>query len=136
MVPAPDGCYSNYRQQKDAVRLILTTGSENTGVGWYSLYVNTTGSFSTRVDGGALAQQCGSNTAPGAAALLLNTTASNNAAIGTHALVYNDSGGENTANGAFTLFSNTSGNFNTAVGESALFANNSGEENTAVGFPR
>jgi hypothetical protein len=50
-----------------------------------------------------------SNTAVGAAALLLNTTGTENSAIGTAVLVHNSTGGQNTATGAFALFTNTTG---------------------------
>jgi hypothetical protein len=44
-----------------------------------------------------------SNTAAGAAALLLNTTGGANVAVGTDALVFNDSGSFNNAVGYFAL---------------------------------
>jgi hypothetical protein len=66
---------------------------------------------------GALAINNGtSNTAVGAAALLLNTTGTENTAVGTDALVFNDSGGFNSAVGAFAFFNNTEGSVNIAVG--------------------
>jgi hypothetical protein len=79
-----------------------------------------------------------SNTAVGAAALLLNTTGTQNTATGTDAMVYNDSGNNNTANGAFSLFYNLTGGDNTAVGYQALYYNDfsgsgMGEQNTAFG---
>ena len=64
-----------------------------------------------------------SNTAVGAAALLLNSTGSNNTAVGTDTLVFNDSGSANTAVGYFALINNTTGGFNTAIGSEALTAN-------------
>jgi uncharacterized coiled-coil protein SlyX len=74
-----------------------------------------------------------SNTAVGAAALLLNTTGSNNTAVGTDALVYNTTGNYNTANGINALTSNTTGGFNTAIGDGALFSNTTGYGNIALG---
>ncbi len=95
---------------------------------------DTTASFNTGIGGGALALNNGdSNTAVGAAALLLNTTGIENTATGTDALVYNDTGIKNTATGAFALFTNTTGSFNTAAGDNALFSNTIGTENTAIG---
>ena len=97
--------------------------------------LDTTGSFNTGVGGGALAlNNADSNTAVGAAALLLNTTGTENTAVGTDALVFNDIGGFNTANGAFALFSNTMGHSNTAIGRRALFSNIDGGSNVAVGL--
>ena len=75
-----------------------------------------------------------SNTAVGAAALLLNTTGTQNVAVGTDALVFNDSGSFNTANGTFALFNHTTGDRNTAVGTQALFSDVQGVENTAIGY--
>ncbi|MGE5209449.1 MAG: tail fiber domain-containing protein [Alphaproteobacteria bacterium] len=138
--PPPDGCYPNYTTAEGCNALgLLSSGAGNTGLGWYALSSDTTGSFNTSVGGGALVLNNGdSNTAVGAAALLLNTTGSLNTAVGTDALVYNDSGGGNTANGAFALFSNTTGTGNAAVGYAALYSNTTAGDsttgaNTAIG---
>ena len=132
--PAPDGCYPNYTTAEGCNALnSLTTGAGNTGLGWYSLFFDSTGSFNTGVGGGALAlNNADSNTAVGAAALLLNTTGEENTAVGTDALVYNDSGNVNSAFGAFALFQTTGSN-NTAIGDRALLNNIGGGSNTAVG---
>jgi hypothetical protein len=92
--PPPDGCYPNFTTAEGCNALsLLTTGSGNTGLGWYALFSNTGASFNTAVGGGALTLNNGdSNTAIGAAALLLNTTGTQNVAIGTDAMVFNDSG--------------------------------------------
>jgi hypothetical protein len=84
--PAPDGCYPNYTTAEGCNALnSLTSGSGNTGVGWYSLYVDTIGNYNTGVGAGALVlNNGGSNTATGAAALLLNTIGDNNTANGTN----------------------------------------------------
>ena len=90
--PAPDGCYPNFTTAEgcDALSL-LRTGAGNTGLGWRSLFSDTTGSFNTGVGAAALALNNGdSNTAVGTAALLLNTTGTQNTAVGTDALVFND----------------------------------------------
>src|SRR5881296_1188472 len=81
--PAPDGCYPNFTTAEgcDAVSL-LTTGAGNTGLGWRSLFGDTTGNLNTAVGAGALVlNNADSNTAVGAAALLLNTTGIENVAI-------------------------------------------------------
>jgi hypothetical protein len=108
------------------------------------------GSFNTALGGGALALNLGdSNTAVGAAALLLNTTGEQNTAVGTDTLVFNDTGASNTAigffalgdntssgntaAGAFALTSNTAGTFNTAIGGGSLLSNTDGNGNTAAG---
>jgi hypothetical protein len=135
VVPAPDGCYPNFTTAEGCDTLnSLTTGAGNTGVGWRSLFLNSTASFNTALGTGALVLNNGdSNTATGTAALLLNTTGIQNTATGTGALVFNAGGQENTATGAFALYSNTEGDFNTANGEFALQFNTIGERNTAIG---
>jgi hypothetical protein len=135
VAPPPDGCYPGFTTAEGCNALkFLSTGAGNTGVGWYSLYVDTTGSYNTGLGAGALVlNNADSNTAVGAAALLLNTSGTENTATGTDALVFNDSGGFNTAVGAFALFNNIGGDVNTAVGRHALFANNTGNSNTAIG---
>ena len=119
VVPPPDGGYPNFTTAEGTKALQnLTTGTANTGLGWYSLFSDMTGSFNTGV---------------GAATLVLNT-ADSNTATGAGALFLNTTGNQNTANGAFALLNNTEGVYNTAIGCRALFANTLGERNTAVGF--
>jgi hypothetical protein len=135
--PPPDGCYPGYTTAEGCNTLQgLTTGLGNTGVGWYSLFSDTTSSFNTGIGAGALAlndQDSDSNTAIGAGALLLNTHGMRNTAIGTDALLYNFDGVFNDAVGAFALFNNNDGFSNNAMGDSALFDNISGVQNTAIG---
>jgi hypothetical protein len=145
--PPPDGCYPNFTTAEGCNALnSLTTGSGNSGLGWFALSSDTTGSFNTGVGGGALALTTGdSNTAVGAAALLLNTSGSNNTAVGTDALV-NNTVDDNTAAGFFALGANTIGGTletsvlgfalgpNTAVGSGALENNVDSSANTAVGY--
>ena len=147
VTPAPDGCYPNFTTAEGCNALAgLGTGAGNTGLGWYSLFSDSTGSFNTDVGAGALALNNGdSNTAVGAAALLLNSTGSNNTAVGTDALV-NNTVDDNTATGFSALFANTTGGTletvlgafdvgpNTAVGSHALEMNVDGSANTAVGY--
>jgi hypothetical protein len=82
VVPPPDGCYPGFTTAEGCDALnFLTTGAGNTGLGWRSLFLDTTGSFNTGVGGGALAlNNADSNTAVGAAALLLNTSGIGNTA--------------------------------------------------------
>jgi len=133
--PAPDGCYPNFTTAEgcDALKF-LTAGVGNTGLGWRSLFSNSSGNFNTGVGVGALVlNNADSNTAVGAAALLLNTTGTQNVAVGTGAFVHNDSGSGNNAVGAFALSNNTDGFTNNAVGNSALLDNIHGHDNTAIG---
>src|SRR6476661_10360550 len=113
VLPPPDGCYPNYTTAEGCNALsLLTTGAANTGVGWYSLFSDTEGSFNTATGAGALLFNTNdNNTAFGAAALLFNTTASNNTAVGTAALL-NNNAVENTAIGHEALNANTIGNDN------------------------
>ena len=108
--PAPDGCYPNFTTPEGCNALnSLSTGSGNTGLGWFALSSDSTGSFNTGVGAGALTLNNGdSNTAVGTVALLLNATGSNNTAVGTDALV-NNTVDDNTATGFSALFANTIG---------------------------
>ena len=119
------------RQRKGATRLRLSPPvAGNTGVGWYSLFSNTTGNFNTGVGAGALAlTNADNNTAVGAGALFLNTTGESNTAVGANALVHNDSGSDNNAFGTNALFGNVEGTFNNAHGRNALVANTASENN-------
>jgi hypothetical protein len=133
--PAPDGGYPNFTTAEGTKALQnLTTGAGNTGVGWYSLFTNSTGGFNTALGAGTLALNNGDqNTATGAGALLLNTTGFANTADGTLALLNNTTGSQNTAIGPQALFSNTIGTFNTAIGVGALLSNTASNNNVAVG---
>ena len=119
--PPPDGCYPGFTTAEGCDALDgLTTGAGNTGVGWRSLFFNSTASFNTGIGAGALILNNGdSNTAVGAVALLLNTSGTLNTAVGTDAMVHNDTGSNNTAVGAFALSNNTVGNDITAIGANA-----------------
>ena len=133
--PAPDGCYPNFTTAEGCNALnLLTTGSGNTGLGWFALFSDSAGSFNTAVGGGALTlNNADSNTAVGAAALLLNTSGTENTAVGTDALVFNDSGSGDTAIGFFALRANVNGMSNTAVGAGAMESADGGSDNTAIG---
>ena len=132
--PTPDGCYPGFTTAEGCNALShLTSGSANTGLGWYALFGTSAGSFNTGVGAGALVLNNGdSNTAVGTAALILNTAGTGNSALGTAALVNNDNGTDNTAVGSFALQTNTIGISNTAVGTTAL-QNSTGDYNTAIG---
>src|SRR2546423_13777649 len=91
LTPTPDGCYPGFTTAEGCNALShLTSGSGNTGLGWYALFGTSTGSFNTGVGAGALVlNNADSNTAVGAAALLLNTAGTENSALGTAAMVNN-----------------------------------------------
>ena len=149
--PPPDGGYPNFITAEGTNALqSLTTAAANTAVGWFSLFSNTDGSFSTATGAGSLLFNNGDeNTAFGAAALLFNSDGFGDTAIGAGALLNNTSsdfntavglgalssntGDRNTATGAAALVSNTTGASNTATGAFALFSNTFGIQNTATG---
>jgi hypothetical protein len=103
--PPPDGCYPGFTTAEGCNALaVLTTGAGNTAVGWYSLFLDTSGNYNTGLGAGALVlNNADSNTAVGTGAMLLNTTGGGNTALGTDALLYNNSGILNNAVGAFAL---------------------------------
>lgn len=112
------------------------SGSNNTGVGFGTLFSDTTGSYNTAQGVGALsANTSGSyGTAEGAGALYSNTSGADNTAVGFDALAANTTGANNTATGTDALFANTNGSQNTADGAGALFFNKTGGDNVAVGY--
>jgi hypothetical protein len=116
LIPPPDGCYPNFTTAEGCNALnFLTTGSGNTGLGWYSLF---TGSINTAV---------GTNT------LVFNESGSANTAIGYFALMNNTVGGSNTAIGDSALTANTTGLNNVALGTLPISSNTTGSNNTAIG---
>jgi trimeric autotransporter adhesin len=137
LVPPPDGCYPAFTTAEGCNALrVLGDGVGNTAVGWYSLFSAGSASYNTGVGAGTLALTttgADSNTAVGAAAMLLNASGFNNTAVGTDALLYNDSGSFNNAVGAFALFNNIDGRGNSAFGYAALRENIHAGSNTAIG---
>jgi len=95
------------------------TDNRNVGIGYQSLYYNTTGQR---------------NTANGYQSLFSNTTGQRNIANGYASLYYNTTGQRNTANGMYSLYSNTTGSYNTANGMYSLYSNTTGSYNTANGY--
>ena len=114
----------------------LTTGYENTAMGFNSLAFNTTGYFNTAVGVQSLNFNTDGyqNTALGLNSLYSNTIGINNTALGVNSLFSNIDGVNNTAVGFQSLYSNTFGSFNTAVGIHSLYSNIFGGNNTAVGY--
>jgi hypothetical protein len=132
--PPPEGCYSGYTTAAGCNALqSLTIGLGNTGIGWYSLFTDSIGSYNTALGAGTLAiNNSIFNTATGAGAMLLNTFGFENTANGAAALL-NNNGDFNTAIGAQALFSNTDGASNNAIGYNALSNNTTGSFNIAMG---
>lgn len=94
-------------------------GSANTGVGYRSLFSNSTGYR---------------NSAFGFQSLYYNTTGNYNSAFGLNSLLFNTTGNGNSAFGQASLYSNTIGINNTAIGFGALNNNNAGSNATAIGY--
>ncbi len=126
--PPPDGCYAEFTTVEGCNSLqSLTTGVGNTGLGWYSLFANSIGSYNTAIGAGALDLNNGdNNTATGVAALLLNTSGIQNTANGSFALYNNSAGGGNIAIGYYAGSALTTGNNNIAIGNIGV----AGESNT------
>ncbi len=112
-----------------------TTGAQNSGLGSQTLFSNTTGSSNTASGMKALYSNTTGdiNTADGFQALASNTSGAANTATGSQALAFSTVGNENTATGYNTLFANTTGNDNTASGANSLSHNTNGGFNTADG---
>jgi len=115
---------------------VISSGSNNSVFGNYSMASNTTGGYNMATGNWALyANTTGiGNAAAGAYALYSNTAGSANAALGDAALYSNTSGIDNTAAGSEALYSDTTGEFNTATGFGALYYNAAADYNTADGF--
>ena len=117
VTPPPDGGYPNFTTAEGTNALKnLTTGAGDTGVGWYSLFSDTTGGFNTGLGAGTLVLNTGDeNTAIGTAALLFNT-ASGNTAVGSRALLNNTTGGSLGNRGSWSW------SWDLGVGTSGMFA--------------
>ena len=113
-----------------------TSCSNNTGIGYNSLFNSTTGSLNTGVGSFSLFNnaQANSNTGIGYSSLYSNISGNGNTAVGSKSLYANTIGSGNTAIGNLSLTYNTEGIYNTAVGNLSLGRNTLGEHNTAVGF--
>jgi hypothetical protein len=112
-----------------------TTGNSNTAVGYQALDANVSGTQLTAIGTNALgANTTSSNTAVGYNALTATTTGGTNTAVGAQALGTNTTGTENSAFGQNALVGLTTGSYNTAVGRQALNSNSTNSGNTAVGL--
>ena len=135
VIPSPDGGYPGFNTAEGTKALQnLSSGVANSGLGWYSLFSDSTASYNTAIGAGTLAlNNADNNTATGTAALLFNTIGDRNTANGAFALFNNTEGSRNTATGENALYSNTTGDGNTAAGDLALYSNTTGNVNTASG---
>ncbi len=118
----------------------VTTGANNTLVGFQSGLVNTTGYDNSSLGSQTLEHNTTGfrNTANGVYTLNWNTTGDENTAVGYAALGFNSIGSDNTAVGYLAMRGNFSpalntGNGNTATGYQAMLVNESGTGNTVMG---
>jgi trimeric autotransporter adhesin len=113
----------------------VTTGTDDTAIGYFALYSDTTGSLNTASGSLALFSNTtgDSNTGTGFYTLYNNTTGSSNTASGSQALFSNTTGSNNLASGYQALYNNTTGNNNMATGASAMYGNTTGYYNMANG---
>lgn len=123
-----------------------TNGSDNIGLGAFSLLNNETGFHNIAIGNDVLTSNTTgkNNTGLGSSAMLFNQTGSSNIAIGKDALSYNKSADSIIAIGFRAMFyanndENLSSTMNTAIGTealrgSAISSNNTGTGNTVVGF--
>ena len=113
-----------------------SAGSYNAGLGFETLYSNTTGNSNTATGYVALHSNTEgySNTANGAMSLFANTTGNSNTANGAHSLAANTTGYMNTANGDYSLPANTAGRANCAFGAETLRNNQTAGGNAAFGY--
>ena len=113
---------------------VLTSGVENTAIGYQALYSKTTGGNNVAVGYQALySNMTGSNNVANGAYALRENTGTFNTAVGHNALRNNQSGSRNTATGMQSLVANTIGIGNTATGYGSLSHNNTGSYNTVTG---
>jgi len=112
----------------------LTTGLDNTALGYNVLGNDTSGTDNVALGDAPLALNTtgGGNVAIGFVAMIDNQTGETNTAIGLDGLQHNN-GSDNTAVGGLTLLLNKTGNENTATGYRALAANEQGSRNVASG---
>lgn len=121
-----------------ATLFLNSTGSDNTAMGYRALVFNTTGTDNTATGSNALGagasvpMEGSLNTATGSHSLYSLTSGGRNTASGFNALHNNTTGGYNTASGVYALENNVSGGDNTAIGSFSLRANTS-SYNTAIG---
>jgi hypothetical protein len=103
------------------------TGTQNTGVGVFSLDANQSGSYNSAFGTSSLGGNTTgeSNSAFGQQSLNDNTTGNRNTAVGYHASGFTTTGSDNTSVGYFSLESNMGGSGNTAIGSDTRFLNSS-----------
>jgi len=95
-----------------------SSDNKNVGIGYQTLYSNTTGA---------------GNIANGYQALLNNSTGIYNVSVGYQSLLYNTTGRRNIGLGFMSLHVNREGHHNIAFGDRALYSNYAGSKGIAIG---
>ncbi len=112
------------------------TGSNNTGVGDYSMQTLNSGSFNCALGINSLSLNANGsdNTAIGGRSMFFNYSGWSNTAFGRSAIENIATGTQNTALGAFALLNITSGYNNISLGTYSLLSNTLGFDNIAIGY--
>lgn len=112
-----------------------SSASRNIGIGYNSLYKNSSGNDNIAMGSNTLNNNTASdNIALGYNALNLNTSGTFNLAFGRDALARNLTGSDNISMGQASLSNSTNGSFNISMGYYALNQNNTGSYNVALGY--
>ena len=112
-----------------------SSDNQNLGIGFQSMFANTTGAFNTGLGYGTLQSNTTSSyhTAIGHEALNSLNGGSGNVALGYRSLFNTTSASDNVGLGLQSIFSNTTGLSNVALGSNALYSNTTGNQNVALG---
>ncbi|MCW5518917.1 hypothetical protein J1N09_03645 [Aureitalea sp. L0-47] len=112
-----------------------SSDNQNLGIGFQSMFANTTGAFNTGLGYGTLQSNATSSyhTAIGHEALNSLNGGSGNVALGYRSLFNTTSASDNVGLGLQSIFSNTTGLSNVALGSNALYSNTTGNQNVALG---
>jgi hypothetical protein len=113
----------------------LTSGNNNTAIGYQSMYSNTSGYQNTAIGSNSLFSNSRGyqNTSIGSSTLQINTTGFQNTAVGYQSMYSNTTGYGNTSLGYQSLWLNSTGHANIAIGYQSLWLNTIGEQNISIG---
>jgi hypothetical protein len=123
-----------YEALRGTTTAASNTGTQNSAIGYQSLFINSTGSRNTALGHSVLFNNSigNDNIGIGYITMFDNLSGNENIALGSNTLRFNQSGDANIGIGVDALRTNISGDNNVAVGDNALRVNTS-SENTALG---
>ncbi|MFT5601687.1 MAG: hypothetical protein ACI9N1_001935 [Flavobacteriales bacterium] len=123
-----------YEALRGTTTAASNTGTQNSAIGYQSLFINSTGSRNTALGHSVLFNNSigNDNIGIGYITMFDNLSGNENIALGSNTLRFNESGDANIGIGVDALRTNISGDNNVAVGDNALRVNTS-SENTALG---